>query len=122
MVFNLNIRRIIHILDHFIVIAAGKHFYSQTQAHLLASYVINNIKKALHPIVGWSPSTFWHHPIDVLAWVLDIAGLAMDTVLCIYLQSHPVSSFHGNILIHTWVGRCIKMEMFFPGKLAWNSS
>lgn len=52
MVFNIInklyvcISRIIHIRDHFIVIAAEKHFYRQTQARLLATV---SLRDARHP-------------------------------------------------------------------------
>lgn len=61
-------------------------------------------KKKSHSIVGWSTATFRHNPVDVLARVLDIAGLTVDTVLGVYLQSHPISSFQRHILVYTWEG------------------
>ena len=57
-----------------------------------------------HSVVCWSAAAFGHNPVDVLARVLDVAGLAVDTVLGVNLQPHPVSCFHGNVLVHTWHG------------------
>lgn len=67
--------------------------------------MMDDIQKVSHPIVGRPAAAFWHHPVDVLARVFDIAGLAMNAVLRVYLQPHPVTSFHGNVLINTWEGR-----------------
>lgn len=34
-----------------------------------------------HVAVVWTAAAFWHDPVDVLAWVLDVASLAMNAVL-----------------------------------------
>jgi len=46
-------------------------------------------------------STFWHHPVDVLRWVLDIAGLAVKTVLRVDLQLLPPGSPLVDVLVNT---------------------
>lgn len=119
---------IIHILDHYFVFAAKYHFYSHAEAHLLARTATlpdEQHSKVSHPIVGRTAATFGHHPVDVLARVLDITGLAMNAILRIYLQPHPVTSFHGNVLINTWDGRGTKQNwsgrVFFAMSLTWNS-
>lgn len=104
---------IIHNLDHYFVSAVKYHFYSHAEAHLLARTATlpdEQHSKVSHPIVGRTAATFGHHPVDVLARVLDITGLAMNAILRIYLQPHPVTSFHGNVLINTWDGRGTKQN------------
>lgn len=39
----------------------------------------------LHAIVGWAATALGHHPVDILFWILDITGLAVDAVLSINL-------------------------------------
>lgn len=56
---------------------------------------------ASHPVIGRTAASFRHHPVDVLARVLDVAGLAVDAVLGVYLQSHPIPRFQGDILVNT---------------------
>lgn len=57
---------------------------------------------ASHPVVGRTAAPFRHHPVDVLARVLDVARLAVDAVLGVYLQSHPIPRFQGDVLVNTW--------------------
>ena len=53
-----------------------------------------------HAGVGRTTSLGWH-PVDVLAWILDVTGLAVDAVLCVDLKSHPLHSvFPLHILVH----------------------
>lgn len=79
-----------------------------TQAHFPYSSNLSTQKVEKHPrwshsIVGWSATTLGHNPVDVLARVLDVTGLTVDTVLSINLQPHPITCVQGNILVHTWV-------------------
>ena len=54
-----------------------------------------------HARVGGATSLRWH-PIDVLAWVLDIASLAVDAVLCIDLKPHTLHSVLPlHVLVHS---------------------
>lgn len=57
---------------------------------------------ASHPVVGRTAAPFRHHPVDVLARVLDVARLAVDAVLGVDLQSHPIARFQGDVLVNTW--------------------
>ena len=71
----------------------------------LSRQTVEKQTRRSHAVVGRSAAAFRHHPVDVLARVLDIAGLTVDTVLSVNLQSHPISSFQGNVLVHTCEGR-----------------
>lgn len=116
---------IIHILDHYFVFAVKYHFYSHAEAHLLARTATlpdEQHSKVSHPIVGRTAATFGHHPVDVLARVLDITGLAMNAILRIYLQPHPVTSFHGNVFINTWDGRGTKQNWSERGFLPYGAA
>src|SRR5574343_661742 len=44
-------------------------------------------EKGLHIGVSRAFASLWHHPIDVLRRILDVAGLAMHAVLRIDLQA-----------------------------------
>lgn len=57
---------------------------------------------ASHPVIGRTAAPFRHHPVDVLTRVLDVARLAVDAVLGVDLQSHPVPRFQGDVLVNTW--------------------
>ena len=52
-----------------------------------------------HAVVGGSTTTFRRHPVDVLGDVLDVACLAVQTVLCVDLESTAFAGFKRNILI-----------------------
>ena len=53
-----------------------------------------------HIDVDKTPATFWNDPVDILRGILDIAGLAMNAVLSVDLQSRvrPIDITHD--LIH----------------------
>ena len=40
----------------------------------------------LHIGVVWAAETFGGYPGDILAWILDVAGLAVNTVLTVNLK------------------------------------
>ncbi len=55
-----------------------------------------------HAIIGWPASIFRTDPVDVLCGILDVTSLAMDAVLSIDHQSHPLLAiFPGDKLIHS---------------------
>lgn len=58
-----------------------------------------------HSIVGWSPTSLRHYPVDILAGVLDVARLTVDAVLSIDLQPHSLSQLQGNVLVYTYSRR-----------------
>lgn len=78
-----------------------KHKHCSVQAQTDTYAPFEPEKRPSHSIIGGTPAPFRHHPVDVLAGVLDVAGFTVDTVLSVYLQPHPVTRFHGNVLVHT---------------------
>ena len=42
--------------------------------------------KKLHVGVVWAACTLWHHPSNILTWVLNVAGFAVNTVLAVDLE------------------------------------
>lgn len=62
-----------------------------TQAHTDRSGLLNVKKKSFvedkssHSVVGRSAAALRYHPVDVLAGILDVAGLTVDTVLSVDL-------------------------------------
>ena len=55
----------------------------------------------LHATIGWSATTLWTLPINILGWTLDVACFAVDTVLSIDNQITFTSFFIFNIFINT---------------------
>jgi len=54
-------------------------------------------------IVGGTPTTLGADPVDVLGAVLDVTGLAVETVLGLDQESVSLNSiFPGNVLINPW--------------------
>ena len=41
----------------------------------------------LHIAVVRSTSAFWHHPVDILRWVLNVTGFAVNAILSIDLKA-----------------------------------
>ena len=57
----------------------------------------------LHAVVCWPPTALWADPVDVLAVVLDVARLAVDAVLRVDHQAHPVLTvLPSHVLVHAW--------------------
>ncbi|PSN33527.1 hypothetical protein C0J52_25352 [Blattella germanica] len=58
-------------------------------------------KKNSFVFCGWTTSAFRHHPVDVLARILNVASLAVDAILCIDLKALSRSVFQRHKLINT---------------------
>jgi hypothetical protein len=64
-------------------------------------------------IVGGTPTTLGTDPVDVLGVVLDVAGLAVETVLGLDHQSVSRNSiFSGNVFINAWNNRELYCSTF----------
>ena len=71
-----------------------------------------------HARVGGAASLRWH-PVDVLAWILDVTGLTVDAVLCVDLKSHtlrPVLPLHilvhpGRTVVLLWASVCGQVSL-----------
>lgn len=57
--------------------------------------------EASHAVISRTAAPFRHHPVDVLARVLDVARLAVDAVLGVNLQSHPIACVQGDVFVNT---------------------
>ena len=55
----------------------------------------------LHALVTGPLPSLWTHPVNVLARVFDVTGLAVDTVLRVDLKPFS-STVHLHELVHTW--------------------
>src|SRR3546814_8214432 len=58
-----------------------------TRTDTLFPYTTLFRSTALHGRIIRPTATFRHHPIDILRRILDVAGLAMDAVLRVDLQT-----------------------------------
>src|SRR3546814_1630882 len=56
-----------------------------TRTETLCPYT--TLFRSLHVRISRPTATFRHHPIDILRRILDVAGLAMDAVLRVDLQT-----------------------------------
>ena len=66
-----------------------------------------------HSIVCWTTTALWTHPVDVLAVVLDVAGLAVDAVGGVDDQLH-VPRVVRLILVHSsWAEPVILINFLF---------
>ena len=63
----------------------GIVFRLDDQAHLSSPISIENCW--LHIRIVGAASAFGSYPHDLLGWIFDVAGFAMNTVLRIYLQT-----------------------------------
>lgn len=54
-----------------------------------------------HAIVSRPAAGFGYHPIDVLRGVFDIASLAMNAILGVYLQSIATAVFGRHVFVNT---------------------
>ena len=59
-------------------------------------------RQGLHAVVGRALPSLRHHPVDVLAGVLDVARLAVDAVLSIDLETPTVATLQLHVLVHAW--------------------
>jgi hypothetical protein len=57
----------------------------------------------LHAVVSWSSATLGTDPVNVLAIVLDVAGLAVDTVLCV---NHQTVTFDSILARYKFIDTC----------------
>lgn len=58
-------------------------------AFVVSKFITSRSSIISHAGVGGATSLWWH-PVDVLAWILDIASFAVDAVLCVDLKPHPL--------------------------------
>jgi len=69
-------------------------------------YAFENIQTIsqfiLHAIVSWPATALRHDPIDILAWILDVASLTVNAVLRIDLQSFAIPTFQRHEFINAW--------------------
>jgi len=63
----------------------------------------------LHRIIVGAAPALGHRPLDVLAGVLDVAGLAVQAVLRVYLQPRPAVRVLV-VLVHAWSGGGVFVE------------
>ena len=64
-------------------------------------YHTNLIPACLHSVVGGSSAALGADPVDVLGVVLDVARLAVDAVLRVDHQAHPVLPvLPSHVLVH----------------------
>jgi hypothetical protein len=71
-----------------------QNFLVGEKAHLMFSLRgLARDYKASHVRIGWPFTTLRHDPVDILRWILDVAGLAMHAVLRIDLQARVVAAF-----------------------------
>ena len=58
--------------------------------------------QGLHAVVGRALPSLRHHPVDVLAGVLDVARLAVDAVLSVDLETPTAAILQLHVLVHAW--------------------
>ena len=76
-----------------------------TYAHLTSKWQKLSLLKFVtlifsHPVVGGAAAALGADPVDVLAGVLDVARLAVDAVLGVDHQLHPIDVLPGHVLVH----------------------
>ena len=59
-------------------------------------------RRRLHAVVGRALPSLRHHPVDVLAGVLDVARLAVDAVLSVDLETPTAATLQLHVLVHAW--------------------
>ena len=64
-----------------------------------------------HSVVTRPTAPFWNYPVDVLRWALNVARLAMDTVLGVYLQSVSISHLLRHIFVHSGWAKSERKEI-----------
>lgn len=57
--------------------------------------------KASHAVVGRAATTFWYDPVNVLAWIFDIASFAVDAILSIDLELFAFAVFGRHVFVHS---------------------
>src|SRR3546814_3761486 len=78
-----------------------------TRTDTLFPYTTLFRSTALHVRIIRPTATFRHHPIDILRRILDVAGLAMDAVLRVDLQTR-VTFFGSDDFVNP--GRAISLR------------
>ena len=63
------------------------------------------IQHFLHSVVSWTPATLGTDPVDVLAVVFDVAGLAVDAILSV---NHQTITFNSVLAGHKFIDTCEK--------------
>ena len=82
---------------------------------------VSDSRVRLHPRIVRTTATFWGHPDDVLRWVFDVAGFAVDAILGVDLQAVAVV-FVLDEFVHT--GRAIarfKAGVFRQVDIDWHA-
>jgi len=62
----------------------------------------------LHACIAWTVTALGHNPGDVLCWVLDVTGLAVNTILIIDLQTRVTAI----IILHDLVDPSRTIALF----------
>lgn len=52
----------------------------------LINYTIYRLHNRLHARVNWTTSTRGRYPYNILHWIFNVAGFAMDAILSVDLQ------------------------------------
>merc|ERR1711976_910998 len=74
----------------------------------------------LHSIVSWTTPSLRIHPVDVLTVVLDVTGLAVDTVGSVDHQTHVTRVIRLVLIYSCWAEPSLRSSISGKIDIFWN--